>query len=103
MKQLYQDRLTDQNYWDSRLCKSKVHGILTPYELIRMRPSEHRLASLFKPYLKTGHKRVLEIGCALGRWLVYLSRQFGSRVYGIDYNENGCKLAEEIEEREYSR
>lgn len=48
---------------------------------------------LFKSTLKKGKKRILEIGCANGNWLVYFAKEFGYEPYGVDYSEVGCKVA----------
>lgn len=40
--------------------------------------------------------RLLEIGCARSIWLPYFAKQFGFKVYGIDYSELGCKQAKDI-------
>lgn len=37
-------------------------------------------------------KKILEIGCGNGRWLVWLAQK-GAEVYGIDYCKNAIKLA----------
>jgi 2-polyprenyl-6-hydroxyphenyl methylase/3-demethylubiquinone-9 3-methyltransferase len=37
--------------------------------------------------------RLLEVGCASGKWLVYFHRRFGLGVTGCDYSETGCQMA----------
>jgi len=52
---------------------------------------------LFKKILKGKIRRgmkLLEIGCGGGDWLVYFAERFGVEVEGVDYSEQGCKLAE---------
>lgn len=34
-----------------------------------------------------------EIGCGSGRWLVYFKRNYGYKVFGVDYSSAGCDLA----------
>ncbi len=38
-------------------------------------------------------KTVLEVGCGNSTWLPYLAKKRGLKVFGIDYSEEGCKLA----------
>jgi|SRR5919202_2011834 2-polyprenyl-3-methyl-5-hydroxy-6-metoxy-1,4-benzoquinol methylase len=40
--------------------------------------------------------RLLEIGCARSVWLPYFAKEFGFKVYGIDYSEVGCQQARQI-------
>jgi 2-polyprenyl-6-hydroxyphenyl methylase/3-demethylubiquinone-9 3-methyltransferase len=40
-----------------------------------------------------GQRRLLEVGCASGKWLVYFHRRFGFTVTGCDYSETGCQIA----------
>ncbi len=42
---------------------------------------------------ETRNKKLLEIGCARSVWLAYFAKEFGFRVYGIDYSEVGCQQA----------
>lgn len=37
--------------------------------------------------------RLLEVGCAGGKWLVYFHKTFGYSVTGCDYSEIGCAMA----------
>ena len=54
-----------------------------------------KLDSLFQRFLGKGHKRVLEIGCARAKQLIYFAQEFGYEVWGIDYSEKGAELAKE--------
>ncbi len=40
--------------------------------------------------------RLLEIGAARSRWLPYFARNFGLRVTGLDYSQEGCDQARAI-------
>lgn len=42
---------------------------------------------------RQGQRRLLEVGCASGKWLVYFHRRFGFAVTGCDYSETGCQIA----------
>ncbi len=100
-RQFRQGELKDQSDWNQAWARVGFLQIFNPYSyrLIKIWPSTRRLASLFKCYLTSEHK-VLEIGCAPGRWLIYISHCFGSQVYGVDYSESGCRLTEKALERE---
>jgi 2-polyprenyl-3-methyl-5-hydroxy-6-metoxy-1,4-benzoquinol methylase len=50
------------------------------------------LNRLFKKYLVKGDKKILEIGCARGKQLIYFAKEFGYKVFGIDLSENGVAL-----------
>jgi len=43
--------------------------------------------------MNTQGKNILEIGCARSVWLPYFAKEFGFKVYGIDYSEIGCQQA----------
>lgn len=45
-------------------------------------------------------KKLLEIGCARSVWLPYFAKEFGFKVYGIDYSEIGCQQAMQILSKE---
>jgi SAM-dependent methyltransferase len=40
-------------------------------------------------------ERVLEVGCAPGKWLVFCAERFGTRVEGIEYSAKGAALTRE--------
>jgi len=42
---------------------------------------------------KPKEKKFLEIGCASGRFMIYINKKFNFKVYGIDYSPTGCELA----------
>jgi len=46
--------------------------------------------------MNTQGKRVLEIGCARSVWLPYFAKEFGFKIYGIDYSEIGYQQAMQI-------
>ena len=50
--------------------------------------------------INTREKTLLEIGCARSAWLPYFAKEFGFKVYGIDYSEIGCQQAIQILENE---
>ena len=46
--------------------------------------------------MPTEGKTLLEIGCANSAWLPYFSKEFGFRVCGVDYTEQGCQQERQI-------
>lgn len=40
--------------------------------------------------------KLLEVGCAKSAWLPYFAKQFGFKVYGLDYSETGCEQAQQV-------
>jgi len=54
-----------------------------------------KLMALFKLYLPKGNKKILEIGCAKGKNLIYFSQDFGYQLHGIDYSEHGAMSAKQ--------
>lgn len=83
---------TNKGYWDKSWGESKLWRYnITKYTAVR-----RRFDKLFKSFLeRSNNKKILEIGCAKGDWLIYFANEFGYEPYGIDYSEIGCKMAEE--------
>ena len=40
-------------------------------------------------------ERVLEVGCAPAKWLIFYAERFGARVSGIEYSDKGARLSRE--------
>lgn len=83
---------TNVEFWEKHWKESKLsrYRKITKYMALN-----RRYDKLFKSILKRGDKKVLEIGCAKGRWLIYFAKEFGYEPYGVDYSKIGCKIAEE--------
>lgn len=82
----------DKDFWEKVWQENpfgKYHGI-EKYLAINK-----ALDRLFKSFLEKGDKRILEIGCARGKQLIYFAKEFGYEVYGTDYSEKGVALAQE--------
>lgn len=60
----------------------------------------HRLWQAHLPPRGSASWRVLEVGCARSRWLIYFAREWGFEVAGLDYCELGCELARALLARE---
>lgn len=52
---------------------------------------DRALASALRDLLGQTSGRALEVGCAPGRWLVFLAREFDLRVSGIEYTPDGAE------------
>lgn len=89
------ERMTSQNYWNKLNENQKALKYGVARRIIE--PALYRrLKLLFKRQLPQGKgKRILEIGCAPGGWLVYFHRELGYDVYGVDYSQVGCELTKE--------
>lgn len=58
--------------------------------------TELALKHMFLGEIKRANpKSILEVGCGNSTWLPYLAKCTGARVAGIDYSEDGCRLARE--------
>ena len=49
------------------------------------------LGSAIKKNLPTTSGEVLEVGCAPGKWLAYMAREFGLKPSGVEYSDAGMK------------
>ena len=69
------------------------------YGVERYLAIKRRLHLLFKRFLTNGCKgsssntKVLEIGCARGKQLIYFAKDFGYKIYGIDSSQRGVAIA----------
>jgi len=84
---------TTEDYWNKHW-KKTVSGKVITDNVITLVAHNRRLDILLKNTLKKGDKKILEIGCSPGRWLLYFYKEFGFKVYGVDYSEIGCKITE---------
>ena len=85
-----------KSYWDSRWEKTFLPQVVNPY----WAGADHYLDRKFHDFFRgvfsgkeTRDKKLLEIGCARSVWLPYFAKEFGFKVYGIDYSEKGCQQA----------
>ena len=85
--------LTSRDYWnrvwqrrdprswdDLRWVRGKYSWVLLDHRLRARLPVD-------------ASKRLLEVGCASGKWLIYFHRTFGYTVAGCDYSDTGCEMA----------
>lgn len=83
---------TNEEFWEKYWKELKLWRYR---KIAKYMALNRRFDKLFKSILKRGDKKVLEIGCAKGNWLIYFAKEFGYEPYGIDYSEIGCIIAEE--------
>jgi 2-polyprenyl-3-methyl-5-hydroxy-6-metoxy-1,4-benzoquinol methylase len=83
---------TDKDYWEKAWDKNFLEKY---YGIEKYLAINKKLDRLFKSFLERGNKRILEIGCAKGKYLIYFAKEFGYEVYGTDYSEKGAVLAQE--------
>ncbi|NWG02548.1 MAG: class I SAM-dependent methyltransferase [Syntrophaceae bacterium] len=88
-----------KTYWDERWENPFLPEAINPY---RKGPN-HYLDRKFHAFFctvfsrwETKNRRLLEIGCARSAWLPYFAKEFGFKVYGIDYSEAGCQQAMQV-------
>lgn len=62
------------------------------------REPKERLARLFLKLLDQQPKKILDIGCAHGRYVSFYAREFGAEGIGIDVDENAITVARELVE-----
>jgi 2-polyprenyl-3-methyl-5-hydroxy-6-metoxy-1,4-benzoquinol methylase len=88
-----------REYWDAVWGDDKLPEAVHPHT-----PGLHNLynrrvdAFLRRAFvsMETSGKKLLEIGCARSAWLPYLAREFGFRISGLDYSEQGCEQERRI-------
>jgi SAM-dependent methyltransferase len=77
--------LTDTAFWERYWGRFSL-----PDAIDESRSFDRGLARGLRQRLEGSQGHVLEIGCAPGRWLAFLSRQFGLGVSGIEYTADGA-------------
>lgn len=90
---------TDKQYWDQSWSDSNIPSLVKPNLLsLRNYPRRcwHQWFTKIFANLETSKLKLLEIGCARSIWLPYFAKEFGFKIYGLDYSEIGCKQEEEL-------
>ena len=84
-------RLTDENFWDHFWASLKV-----PSRVNSLSSLDRGLSRAFLRLLPNGQgKKLIEIGAAPGRWLVFFHEKLGYAVDGIEYIQSACRKTEE--------
>lgn len=80
-------KLTDDKFWDIWWKKTKV-----PCRIDLNFAFDRCLAKTFSRFFKADpNVKLIEIGCAPGRWLVYFHEKYNYQVSGIDNSETGIR------------
>jgi len=81
-------KLTNTEYWE------RWHkDIILPQRLDIQQYPFRKMDLLLKRFLPKGrNKKLLEVGTAPGRFLIYFKENFDYDVHGIEYSEIGCDL-----------
>jgi len=77
--------LTDPAFWEDYWGRFSL-----PDAIDEGRSFDRGLAKGLRKLLRESKGQVLEIGCAPGRWLAFLSREFHLEVSGIEYTADGA-------------
>jgi 2-polyprenyl-3-methyl-5-hydroxy-6-metoxy-1,4-benzoquinol methylase len=88
-----------KKYWDQAWEGNEVTRFVDPREPgLDNYPNKcfHEYFSKLFAGLETQNLKLLELGCARSVWLPYFAKEFGFKVYGIDYSEIGCQQAREV-------
>lgn len=80
--------MVGKDLWDNSWADSIKYQGIERYLAINK-----KLDLLFKRFLQKGNKKILEIGCAKAKKLIYFAKEFYYDIYGIDYSENGVDSA----------
>ncbi|HWP34929.1 MAG TPA: class I SAM-dependent methyltransferase [Thermodesulfobacteriota bacterium] len=89
----------DRVYWDGAWAQGALPAAVDPrVRSVKTYPERalHRYFERIFSTLRSGERRLLEIGCARSAWLPYFAKVHGFQVTGIDYSEVGCRQAREI-------
>jgi 2-polyprenyl-3-methyl-5-hydroxy-6-metoxy-1,4-benzoquinol methylase len=88
-----------KGYWDNKWATKRIAGAMGPcLEGLNgyVNRGFHRYFSAVFSGAETRGMRLLEIGCARSEWLPYFAKEFGFKVYGLDYSEIGCEQTRQI-------
>jgi len=87
---------TYEKWWEDKWKKSIPSSHIDILDTFRYGPLSKSIIKFLNRYLEKGDgKKILELGCANSRWLIYFKKNLGYKIYGIDRSEVGCELARE--------
>lgn len=78
--------LTEVNFWEQYWA-----GVTLPSEVDWSLSSDRCLGTALKQHLPAAGGTAFEVGCAPGKWLAFMAREFGMAPSGIEYTEAGMK------------
>lgn len=88
-----------KKYWNDLWSESEIPTAVNPHLPGLNNYVNRRLHEYFCEAfsgMETQVMRLIEIGCARSAWLPYFKKEFGFKVFGIDYSEIGCQQAVQI-------
>lgn len=81
--------LADRRFWE----EDYLGGVTLPARPDPGVPFERMLAAALAEHAPAASgARVLEVGCAPGKWLLFYAERFGARPAGIEYTDVGVEL-----------
>ena len=78
--------LTETKFWDTYWA-----GCALPSTVDTKIPHYRCIAHELKRNLVGVHGDIFEVGCAPGKWLAFMAKEFGLRPSGVEYSEAGMK------------
>lgn len=79
--------LTKKEYWDTFWNNIKI-----PKKVDLNFSNDFYIATILNKYLEKNNTKIaIEIGCAPGKWLIYLAEHFNYKVEGCEYLESASK------------
>jgi SAM-dependent methyltransferase len=88
-----------KKYWDDSWATNKIPNFVVPYQPgLKNYPKRywHQYFCDVFSGMETGKMKLLEIGCANSVWLPYFAKEFGFKIFGLDYSEIGCQQEKQI-------
>ena len=81
--------LTDEGFWEDTYLGAKP----LPLKPSAESPFERCLMKVLAEEAAVhGDERVIEVGCAPGRWMIFYAQKFGANVSGIEYTGRGAEV-----------
>ena len=77
-------KLTEVNFWNNYWRNYKLPSVVDFTFSF-----ERCLADKLREHLRGATGDAIEIGCAPGKWLAFLSKELGLNVHGIEYSDSG--------------
>lgn len=78
--------LTEVEFWENYWANCSL-----PSEVDESHSFDRCLAGAIKKNLPTISGEVLEVGCAPGKWLAFMTKEFGLTPSGVEYSDAGMK------------
>lgn len=85
------NKLTTQPYWEGVYSRAPKMRLLPKSLIVPARDIQKLLRRYIKPQMQ-----VLEIGCAPGKQLAYVSKHLKAKVSGVDYSERGIDFTRQL-------